>query len=71
MKLYIISGTSGAGKSIALNALEDIGFYCIDNLPISLIAAFARELAGFGKIRNWQGGCEFMGWGILSVPASI
>lgn len=45
MKLFIISGTSGAGKSIALNALEDIGFYSIDNLPISLLPSFARELA--------------------------
>lgn len=45
MKLFIISGTSGAGKSIALHALEDIGYYCIDNLPVSLLASFARELA--------------------------
>lgn len=44
MKLFIISGTSGAGKSIALNALEDIGYYCIDNLPISLLPSFANEL---------------------------
>lgn len=45
MKLVIISGTSGAGKSIALDALEDIGYYCIDNLPINLLPAFAGELA--------------------------
>lgn len=44
MKLYILSGTSGAGKSIALNSLEDQGIYCIDNLPVSLLPAFAREL---------------------------
>lgn len=46
MRLLIISGTSGAGKSIALNALEDIGCYCIDNLPMALIPAFAAEMSG-------------------------
>lgn len=37
MKLVIISGRSGSGKSSALNLLEDEGYYCIDNLPIALI----------------------------------
>jgi RNase adapter protein RapZ len=45
MRLLIISGTSGAGKSVVLNALEDIGCYCIDNLPMALIPAFAAEMA--------------------------
>ena len=44
MKLLIVSGTSGAGKSVALNALEDIGGYCIDNLPMALLPAFAEEM---------------------------
>ena len=44
MELFIISGTSGAGKSIALHALEDLNFYCIDNLPIALLGAFVDEL---------------------------
>ncbi|WP_028468550.1 RNase adapter RapZ [Neptunomonas japonica] len=37
MKLVIISGRSGSGKSTALQALEDVGFYCIDNLPAKLL----------------------------------
>jgi UPF0042 nucleotide-binding protein len=37
MKLIIISGRSGSGKSTALNVLEDVGYYCIDNLPIGLL----------------------------------
>ena len=37
MKLVVISGRSGSGKSTALQALEDIGFYCIDNLPALLL----------------------------------
>ena len=42
MTFIIVSGRSGAGKSIALHILEDIGYYCIDNLPITLLA----ELGG-------------------------
>ena len=35
MKLVIVTGMSGAGKTIALKMLEDLGFYCVDNLPVS------------------------------------
>lgn len=45
MKLVVVSGLSGAGKSIALNVLEDLGYYCVDNLPLGLLEAFATELA--------------------------
>lgn len=45
MKLIVISGLSGAGKSIALNVLEDLDYYCVDNLPLGLLEAFAAELA--------------------------
>ena len=37
----VVSGLSGAGKSHALRALEDLGYFCVDNLPIALIPAFA------------------------------
>lgn len=43
MKLVIVTGLSGAGKSIALDTLEDLGFYCVDNLPIPLLPALADE----------------------------
>lgn len=42
MKLVILTGMSGAGKSTALKMMEDIGFYCVDNLPIPLIEKFAE-----------------------------
>jgi UPF0042 nucleotide-binding protein len=45
-KFFIISGTSGSGKSIALQVLEDIGFYCIDNLPASLVPEMAARVLG-------------------------
>jgi UPF0042 nucleotide-binding protein len=44
VKLIIVSGLSGSGKSVALNTLEDLGYYCIDNLPASLLGALALEL---------------------------
>ena len=45
MELLIVSGLSGAGKSVAMNALEDIGYFCIDNVPAGLlpsITAFSK-----------------------------
>ncbi|MAT64882.1 MAG: RNase adapter RapZ [Gammaproteobacteria bacterium] len=44
MKLIIVSGLSGSGKSVALNTLEDLGYYCVDNLPVALLEPLAREL---------------------------
>lgn len=41
MRLVIVTGMSGAGKTSALKMLEDMGFYCVDNLPISLVGTFA------------------------------
>ena len=48
MKLNVISGLSGAGKSVAMLALEDLGYYCIDNLPVTLLEALADELGRAG-----------------------
>ena len=53
MDLLIVSGLSGAGKSVAMNALEDIGFFCIDNIPASLlpsITAFSK--AGDNQLKR-------------------
>ncbi|WFP49738.1 RNase adapter RapZ [Methylomonas sp. EFPC3] len=44
MKLVIVSGLSGSGKSIALDTLEDCGYYCIDNLPVALLADFVDHV---------------------------
>ncbi len=43
MKFFVVSGLSGAGKTIALHSLEDMGVYCIDNLPIALLPALAAQ----------------------------
>lgn len=44
MRLIIVSGLSGAGKTVALHMLEDLGYFCIDNLPLRLLDAFARDI---------------------------
>ena len=44
MRLVIISGRSGSGKTIALQALEDLGFYCIDNLPLSFLSQLESQV---------------------------
>lgn len=52
MKLILVSGLSGAGKSIALNILEDCGYFCVDNLPLSLLTDTAHYLSGSGYQRT-------------------
>ncbi|MFA0088441.1 RNase adaptor protein RapZ [Vibrio sp. 10N.286.49.C2] len=43
MRLVVVSGHSGAGKSVALRVLEDSGYYCVDNLPIDLLEHFVES----------------------------
>lgn len=44
VRLVIVSGFSGSGKSVALHALEDLGFYCIDNIPAGLLNTFVEHI---------------------------
>ncbi|HBL87377.1 MAG TPA: RNase adaptor protein RapZ, partial [Alcanivorax sp.] len=44
MKLTILSGRSGSGKTTALQALEDHGYYCVDNLPLGLLPTLTEQL---------------------------
>ena len=45
MRFVVVTGMSGGGKSTALKMLEDAGFYCADNLPVSLIDKFVELIA--------------------------
>ena len=45
-RFVVVTGLSGAGKSHALRALEDLGYFCVDNLPVALIPAFADLVLG-------------------------
>ena len=47
-RLIVVSGMSGSGKTIALRTLEDLDYYCVDNLPGSLLPAFVAEVAQAG-----------------------
>ena len=40
--VLIVTGLSGAGKSVMMRSLEDLGFYCVDNLPVSLVKTFLK-----------------------------
>lgn len=58
MELLIVTGMSGAGKSQAANALEDIGFYCVDNIPPAIIPSFVELSARSGDLLNKNGDCD-------------
>ena len=45
MRLIIVTGMSGGGKSSAIRTLEDLGYYCVDNLPVSLIEKFVEVIS--------------------------
>ncbi len=49
MQLFLISGLSGSGKSVALKALEDSGYYCVDNLPAALLPVLMENLRQTGN----------------------
>ncbi len=51
MQLVLLSGVSGSGKSVALKALEDAGYFCVDNLPAELISSLADYAAARGEPR--------------------
>jgi len=50
MRLVVVTGVSGAGKSTALRALEDLGYYCADNLPMPLLPKFVELLSTRAEI---------------------
>ncbi len=46
MRMVVVTGLSGSGRSAAMKAFEDIGFYCVDNLPLELLSAFVEFAQG-------------------------
>jgi len=51
-RVIIVTGLSGSGKTVGLRALEDSGFFCVDNLPVTLISLFIARLAKKGDIKK-------------------
>lgn len=52
MDIVFVTGVSGAGKSTAIRALEDISFYCVDNMPLPLLERFIDLLADSGEVQQ-------------------
>lgn len=78
MVLMIVSGRSGSGKSVALRVLEDMGFYCVDNLPIELLPHLAYTLAERGTsaavsidVRNMPESPEVLETAVENLPAQF
>lgn len=65
MELLIVTGMSGAGKSQAANVLEDIGFYCVDNIPPAIIPSFVELSARSGDLLNKMAIVTDMRGGVL------
>ena len=59
MRFVIVTGMSGAGKSTALKMLEDMGYFCVDNLPIAMFPGFDKYLVvlNIGKRHTRRGSC--------------
>ena len=64
--VVIITGLSGSGKTVALRALEDAGFFCVDNLPVALIESFISEVSGNARIKKIGIGIDIREKGFLS-----
>ena len=68
----IVSGMSGSGKSVALNTLEDLGFYCVDNLPADLLPDFVRRVTrGDDRPEKLAVGLDVRSGGDLNVIPDV
>ena len=69
--IVIITGLSGSGKTVALRALEDSGFFCVDNLPIVLIDSFASIVSKNREIKKIGIGIDIREKGFLSETGDV
>jgi UPF0042 nucleotide-binding protein len=71
MKLVVVTGVSGAGKSTAMRALEDLGFYATDNLPLPLLPKFIEVLASRSDIDRAALGIDARGGDFLDDALAV
>jgi RNase adapter protein RapZ len=71
MKLVVVTGVSGAGKSTALRALEDLGFYAADNLPLPLVPKFLELVSGRADLDRAALGIDARGGDFLANALAI
>jgi UPF0042 nucleotide-binding protein len=67
-KVFIVTGMSGAGKSQALKAFEDFGFYCIDNLPVAMLDNFAKLIKKSAQFENVALGIDIREGHVRDLP---
>lgn len=65
-RLIIISGLSGSGKTHAIKCFEDLGFFCVDNLPPALLPKFAELCMQRGEVQNVALGIDIRERGFFS-----
>lgn len=71
-KLFIITGMSGAGKSQALKMFGDLGFYCVDNLPLALVPQFIAYVQSHPELQHIALGMDVReGEGIKELPSLL
>ena len=71
MDLVLISGLSGSGKSVALHMLEDSGYYCVDNLPASLLQLLVHDLQNEGYVKVAVAVDIRGGYSLLQLPSQV
>ncbi|MFC1678841.1 RNase adapter RapZ [Elusimicrobiota bacterium] len=64
-RMFVITGLSGAGKSQALKIFEDLGYFCVDNLPVALMGSFAQGILGARQPRRVALGLDIRGGDFL------
>src|SRR5450432_2508320 len=71
MRLVVVTGVSGAGKSTALRTLEDLGFYAVDNLPLPLVPKLIELLGGRADIDRVALGLDARGGSFLAGASKL
>ena len=72
MKIIIVTGLSGAGKTHAMDVLEDMGYYCIDNMPPSLIRNFLDMASKNKEIEKAAFGIDVRGGSLFDdIPCGV
>src|SRR6185436_20364883 len=73
VQLVVVTGLSGSGKSTAIHVLEDLGFYCIDNLPVALIPRLVElwETSGGQELRRVALGIDVRERGFLDAAPRV
>src|SRR5215831_795530 len=72
LDIAVVTGLSGSGKSTAIRVLEDLGYYCIDNLPAVLIPRFIELCEGSNEVSRVALGIDSRGRGFLDeVPRAL